>query len=89
MKLRGADVVARSLERAGVRYVFTLSGNHVMPVPTRYDQVAAAFGAHGEHVARRAELAPAMERAAGAGRTACVNVLIEPAPAPAYRRRAP
>jgi acetolactate synthase-1/2/3 large subunit len=28
--LRGADIVARSLERLGCRYVFTLSGNHIM-----------------------------------------------------------
>jgi acetolactate synthase I/II/III large subunit len=32
MKLRGADVLARALAAAGTRYVFTLSGNHVMPV---------------------------------------------------------
>ena len=32
MKLRGADVLARALAAAGVRHVFTLSGNHVMPV---------------------------------------------------------
>ena len=32
MKLRGADVLARTLAAAGVRHVFTLSGNHVMPV---------------------------------------------------------
>ena len=30
--MRGADLVARSLAAAGARYVFTLSGNHVMPV---------------------------------------------------------
>src|SRR5258707_1061501 len=30
--LRGADIVARGLARAGTRYVFALSGNHVMPV---------------------------------------------------------
>jgi acetolactate synthase-1/2/3 large subunit len=30
--LRGADVLARTLAAAGTRYVFTLSGNHVMPV---------------------------------------------------------
>ncbi len=29
---RGADVLVRSLEAAGVRTVFTLSGNHIMPV---------------------------------------------------------
>jgi hypothetical protein len=30
--MRGADLVARGLARAGVRHVFALSGNHVMPV---------------------------------------------------------
>jgi acetolactate synthase-1/2/3 large subunit len=32
VSLRGADVLARTLAAAGVRHVFTLSGNHVMPV---------------------------------------------------------
>jgi len=32
LKLRGADVLARALAAAGTRHVFTLSGNHVMPV---------------------------------------------------------
>ena len=31
-KNRGADALARSLARAGVRRLFTLSGNHIMPV---------------------------------------------------------
>ena len=29
---RGADILATSLQRFGVRRVFALSGNHVMPV---------------------------------------------------------
>jgi len=29
---RGADLLARSLKAAGVRRIFTLSGNHIMPV---------------------------------------------------------
>ena len=29
---RGADIVARALERLGVTHVFTLSGNHIMPI---------------------------------------------------------
>src|ERR1700694_5624963 len=29
---RGADIVARSLERLGCRHVFTLSGNHIMSI---------------------------------------------------------
>ncbi|HUG77173.1 MAG TPA: thiamine pyrophosphate-binding protein [Burkholderiales bacterium] len=32
MKNRGADALAQSLARAGVRRLFTLSGNHIMPV---------------------------------------------------------
>jgi acetolactate synthase I/II/III large subunit len=56
-------------------------------LPTRYDRVAAAFGAHGEHVERPAELAPALERAARAGRAACVNVMVERLPAPVFRRQ--
>ena len=55
-------------------------------LPTRYDRVAAAFGAHGEHVERPADLAPALERAAGSGLPACVNVLIERLPAPTFHR---
>ena len=55
-------------------------------LPTRYDRVAAAFGAHGEYVERPAQLAPALGRAARAGRPACVNVLIERLPAPTFRR---
>ena len=55
-------------------------------LPTRYDEVARAFGAHGEHVERAADLAPALARARDAGRVACVNVHIERVPAPVYRR---
>jgi acetolactate synthase-1/2/3 large subunit len=29
---RGADAVVATLRAAGVRYVFTLSGNHIMPI---------------------------------------------------------
>jgi len=36
--VRGADIVVRTLERAGCRTVFTLSGNHIMSI---FD---AAFG---------------------------------------------
>jgi thiamine pyrophosphate-dependent acetolactate synthase large subunit-like protein len=32
MKLRGADIVARTLDAAGFTKVFTLSGNHIMPL---------------------------------------------------------
>src|SRR5712691_2947554 len=29
---RGADALARSMASAGVRHIFTLSGNHIMPI---------------------------------------------------------
>jgi len=46
--------------------------------PTRYDRLVDAFGGHGEHVERPAELAPALERALGAGEPAIVNVMLDP-----------
>ena len=55
-------------------------------LPTRYDAVAAAMGAHGEWVRTGAELRPALERALAAGRPACVNVMIERVPAPNVSR---
>jgi thiamine pyrophosphate-dependent acetolactate synthase large subunit-like protein len=102
LKLRGADVLARTLVAAGTRRVFTLSGNHVMPVfdaaldagldlvhvrheaPTRYGAVAAALGGYGEDVLTRDALKAALARAAGAGKPACVNVMIERLAAPRY-----
>ncbi|MEO8836126.1 MAG: thiamine pyrophosphate-binding protein [Caldimonas sp.] len=50
--------------------------------PTRYDRVAAAFGAHGEHVDATEEMLPAAQRALDAGIAACINVMIEGVPAP-------
>ena len=47
-------------------------------LPTRYDQVVAAMGGHGELVTRPDELKPAVERAlaaAAAGKPACVNIM--------------
>jgi acetolactate synthase I/II/III large subunit len=52
--------------------------------PSRYDQVAAALGGHGELVERAEDLEPALGRALAAGRPACVNVLIEGLPAPTF-----
>jgi acetolactate synthase-1/2/3 large subunit len=51
-------------------------------LPARYDLVAAALGAHGEHVERVEELPAALGRAAAAGRPACVNVRIDGVAAP-------
>jgi acetolactate synthase-1/2/3 large subunit len=55
-------------------------------LPTRYDLVAQAFGAHGEHVSDAAAMAAAASRAQASGRPACVNVMIEGVPAPQIRR---
>ncbi len=46
--------------------------------PSRYDRLTEAFGGHGEHVERPAELAPALERALASGRPAIVNVMLDP-----------
>ena len=61
---RGADVVVETLARAGVRKIFTLSGNHVMPV---FD---AALGSgidlvHVRHEAAAVHMADAWARATG------------------------
>jgi len=56
--------------------------------PTRYDQVAAAFGGHGEQIVDPSDLMPAVQRALGSGRPACLNVMIEGVPAPQVRRAA-
>lgn len=52
-------------------------------LPTRYDRVAADLGAHGEHVERPEQLAPALERAFASGKPACINVQIASVRAPA------
>lgn len=46
-------------------------------LPTRYDLVAEGLGAHGEHVTKAAELAPALQRAFDSNRPALVNVEID------------
>jgi acetolactate synthase-1/2/3 large subunit len=51
-------------------------------LPTRYDRLAEIMGAHGEHVERPEQLAPALERAFASGKPACVNVDIASIRAP-------
>ncbi|HEY4922071.1 MAG TPA: thiamine pyrophosphate-binding protein [Xanthobacteraceae bacterium] len=53
-------------------------------LPTRYDNVAIAFGGHGEYVTRPDEIAPAVERAIASGLPAVVNVALEGQPAPSF-----
>ena len=55
-------------------------------LPTRYDQMVAALGGHGEYAAGAAGLQPALAGALAAtqsGKPACVNAMIEGLPAPA------
>lgn len=54
--------------------------------PTRYDQVTAAFGGHGEYVTDSHALLPAASRAIASAKPACLNVMIEGLPAPNIRR---
>jgi len=54
--------------------------------PSRYDEVARAFGGYGECVIDPAAMAPAVQRAAASGLTACLNVMIEGLPAPQMKR---
>ncbi len=44
----------------------------------RFDKIAGAYGAHGEYVERTEEIAPAMERALACGKTAIVQVAVDP-----------
>ena len=55
-------------------------------LPTRYDLVAQAFGAHGEQVSDAAAMTPAVGRASATGLPACINVMIEGVAAPQIRR---
>ena len=52
---------------------------------TRYDEMVAALGCHGELVRSPAELRPALDRAFASGKPALVNVLTDPSVA--YPRR--
>lgn len=56
-------------------------------LPTRYDQVCAAFGGHGEHVHTPEQMLPAVRRAIASGRPACINVAMEGVPAPVVSRK--
>ncbi|MGH7333701.1 MAG: thiamine pyrophosphate-dependent enzyme [Candidatus Rokuibacteriota bacterium] len=53
-------------------------------LPSRYDALAEALGAHGEFVERADDLGPALDRALASGLPACVNVAIEGVAAPEY-----
>ena len=73
------------LEKHPMEQIFGYSVLADLRPGTRYDEVAAALGCHGELVTAPAELRPALERAFGAGGPALVNVLTDPTVA--YPRR--
>ncbi|MCU4120040.1 thiamine pyrophosphate-binding protein [Variovorax sp. N23] len=55
-------------------------------LPTRYDAVAQAFGAHGECVGEVEAMRSAIHRALASAMPACLNVMIEGVPAPQIER---
>lgn len=57
-------------------------------LPTRYDQVAAAFGGFGERVTEAPQVLPAAHRAIDSRLPACLNVMIEGLAAPNIKRSA-
>ena len=62
--LRGADIVARALERLGVRTVFTLSGNHIMSIFDAALETALDL-VHVRHEAAAVHMADAWGRLTG------------------------
>ena len=62
--LRGADIVARALERLGVDRIFSVSGNHIMPI---YDAlIETGIGLiHARHEAACVHMADAYARTTG------------------------
>jgi acetolactate synthase I/II/III large subunit len=62
--VRGADLVARTLEMAGTRTLFTLSGNHIMPLfDALFDSGVALV--HVRHEAAAVRMADAWGRLTG------------------------
>lgn len=57
-------------------------------LPTRYEQVVAALGGHGEYVCSASDLPGALKRAAACGLPACVNVRTGRVAAPTMSARA-
>ncbi len=72
MKMRGADLLARTLAAAGTRHVFALSGNHVMPV---FDAALEAKLSliHVRHEAATVHMADAWGRLTGEAGVALVT----------------
>jgi acetolactate synthase-1/2/3 large subunit len=67
-----------ALEKHPMEFLYGYSVAADLRPATRYDQVVEALGGYGELVERPQDVAPALERAFGAGRPALVNVLTDP-----------
>jgi acetolactate synthase-1/2/3 large subunit len=67
-----------ALEKHPMEFLYGYSVAADLRPATRYDQVVGALGGYGELVERPQDVAPALERAFGAGRPALVNVLTDP-----------
>jgi len=67
-----------ALEHHPMKFLYGYSLAAELRPETRYDEVVAALGCHGELVREPAELRPALERAFASGKPALVNVLTDP-----------
>jgi acetolactate synthase I/II/III large subunit len=67
-----------ALEKHPMEFLYGYSVAADLRPGTRYDEVVAALGGHGELVERPADLRSALERAFSAGAPALVNVLTDP-----------
>src|SRR3984957_527294 len=67
-----------ALEKHPMEFLYGYSVAADLRPGTRYDEVVAALGGHGELVERPQELRPALDRAFSAGIPALVNVLTDP-----------
>ncbi|HEY7618292.1 MAG TPA: acetolactate synthase [Solirubrobacteraceae bacterium] len=67
-----------ALEKHPMEFLYGYSVAADLRPGTRYDQLVAALGGHGELVERPSDLRPALERAFSAGLPALVNVLTDP-----------
>jgi acetolactate synthase-1/2/3 large subunit len=54
-------------------------------LPSRWDEVVAALGGHGELVESAGELPGAIERSLQSGKPACINIMVESIAAPVVR----
>jgi acetolactate synthase-1/2/3 large subunit len=67
-----------ALEHHPMKFLYGYSLAAELRPETRYDEVVAALGCHGELVRTPAELRPALDRAFASGKPALVNVLTDP-----------